>query len=142
MNKLLRALVFFMLCGLVIIAAVRCDAEKKLDSPLPASVPISLNVDLSGDWTTKEDAKVKFVAEIQASTILIYMVMKSDTVAYYYGTFETPTTKKTTISKAIKDGKLVWSTAEAKDFLYQDGSLIFNYEALGIRSAIELVREK
>lgn len=97
--------------------------------------------DLTGDWTTKPDAKVKFTAEIQNGTILIHMVSSGDALAYYYGTFTTADEYNVFHSKAIDDGKFVWSTSLEKDFLWQKNSLIFEYRMPGIVSNIELVRD-
>ena len=96
--------------------------------------------DLSGDWETKSDAKVKFTAEIQAGTILIHIVEKGDALAYYYGTFTTADEYNVFHSKAIDDGKFVWSNAKEKDFLWQKDSLIFEYRMTGAVFSIELVR--
>lgn len=142
MRNLLRALIFLTLAGLVIIGGVRWHATSSNSSHSPAVTAVSLNVDLTGDWTTKPDARVKFVAEVQSSTILIHMISKGDTIAYYYGTFENPKTSNVIASTMINDGKMVWSTAATKQFIYQDESVIFDFEIAGVKSAIELVREK
>lgn len=145
MKKILRALVFLTLAGLVVIGAVRCKAESDQQTRTNGAQVVAGQMgkpgDLSGDWTTKPDAKIKFVAEIQAGTILIHMIEKGDTLAYYYGTFTMPDAQNVFKSTAIDDGKMVWSNSTEKDFLWQDGSLIFTFEIAGVKTAVELVRE-
>lgn len=140
-KKALRVLVMLTVAGLVLIGAVRWNASEEQKMQPVIAGEMSKPGDLSGDWTTKPDARLKFVAEIQAGTILIHMVNQNDTLAYYYGSFTTADAHNVFHSKKIDDGKLVWSNAVAKDFLWQNNSLIFKYEALGVTSAIELVRE-
>lgn len=144
MPKLIRGIILAVLVLLVTGAAGLWHVSK---TPGPSqgafAEPIPANLDLTGDWTTKPDAKLKFVAEIQAGTITMHIVTNGDSMAYYYGSFSNPTPgKPTVVSKKIDDGKFNWSNAVAKDFLYQNGSLIFDYEAFGIKTTIELVKEK
>jgi len=97
--------------------------------------------DLSGNWKTKDDARVEFTAEIHAGTITIHMVDKGDALAYYYGTFTTADEYNVFHSKAIEDGKFVWSNSKEKDFLWQKDALIFEFRMPGVVSSIKLVRE-
>lgn len=98
-------------------------------------------VDLSGNWVSKGDGSAKFTAEIRDGKIMIKMVNDGQAMSYYYGTFETPITSNEINSVAIKDKYMVWSTSDTKSFLYQNQSLIFTYQGMGLEAAIELARE-
>lgn len=151
MRKLLTTLVAFTLLGVAVIGGVRITTSesreiKPVDTQAVAAAKGKPG-DLSGDWITKADARVKFTAEIQAGTILIHMIEKGDALAYYYGTFTTADEYNVFHSKAIDDGKFVWSNSKEKDFLWQkdkdaaNDSLIFEYRMPGIVSHIQLVRD-
>lgn len=144
-RKLLTTLSLLVLLAVAVIGGARISTSesreiKPVDTQAVAAEKGKPG-DLTGDWVTKSDAKVKFVAEIRQGTILIHMADKGDALAYYYGTFTTADEYNVFHSKAIEDGKFVWSNSKEKDFLWQKDSLIFEYRMPGIVSHIELVRD-
>lgn len=148
-SKLLRTLTVLAAVFVVIMFAVRWNEEssqkmRPVDATGQGSVQMQREApgDLTGDWTTRPDARVKFIAEIRAGTILVHMISKGDTIAYYYGTFTTSNNKNEFVSTKIDDGKIVWCVdCPTKTFLYQNGNIHFDFGIAGITSAIELIRE-
>lgn len=98
--------------------------------------------DLSGKWQSEEKAGSKFVGTVKDGKIHIEMVVAEGYTGLWYGTFDylQPGQKKI-MSKAIEDeSHFVLSNAKEKEFLYQGKSLIFNFEVMGTRTAIEMKR--
>jgi len=147
MKTLRNFLLFLVIFGLVLIGAVRWNAEseQKMRPVQGISGEMKRPGDLTGDWTTKDDAKIKFVAEIHSGTILIHTHFQGTTMAYYYGTWPAAGNDNVFRSAKIVDpdpAKSAVSSSTNKDFLWQDDQLIFDFQVGPVTTAIVLVKEK
>lgn len=109
----------------------------------PTAVKVQTAIDCTGKWQS-ETSKLgtKMIAEVKNNTIFVQMYSNNSYTGLWYGTFDILQPGKVeTVSKAIQDPEhLVFSTAETKSFLYQGGSLIFDYSIMGVRTTVEMKR--
>lgn len=148
-KALLRVLVFLTVAGILLIGVVKWNnstGQTMRDPDVAASTPslvqVHIPIDLTGTWATGPKCKTPFSAKVENGAIMIDMALNGNTVSYYYGTLKNPETNGGIKSEAIDDGRFVWSISKAKDFIYQNGSLVFDYEIAGVRTTIELTRTK
>lgn len=140
-----RSITIFALAIIAAVAGVFFFApidHKSNDTNVPA-VKVSMPVDLSGNWQSVESrAGTKFVAEIKDNRVFVQMYAADGYTGLWYGTFDIlQPGNNLMVSKAIEDDDhFVLSIAETKDFLYQNGSLIFNFSVMGTTTAIEMKR--
>jgi hypothetical protein len=92
--------------------------------------------------STESKAGTKFLGHIKDNRIHVEMYAAEGYTGLWYGTFDILQPGVTTmVSSAIQDeNHFVLSTAETKDFLYQKGSLIFEFAVMGTRTTIEMKR--
>lgn len=109
----------------------------------PGLVKIVKPIDLAGKWESGESKiGTKMVAEVKNNTIHVQMYVNDGYTGLWYGTFDILQPGQNTISSKFIDDPdhFVLSSAETKDFLYQQGSLIFDYSVMGTVTTIELKR--
>lgn len=99
-------------------------------------------IDLSGEWvSTESTAGTKFFGHIKNNTILVEMSASDGFSNLWYGTFDfLQPGDKVMVSSAIEGDVFFLSSAETKNFLYQDGNLIFDFSVMGTRTTIEMKR--
>ncbi|WP_311141567.1 hypothetical protein [Lancefieldella rimae] len=117
-----------------------------------ASVEQKKPLDLSGKWhatNSGDEAAATMEAEIKDGTITIYLVnKKEDTkMLYWQGTVPTPDTtedKYDFTSEADTEAlsqSLLGSQDKTKDFKYENGTLSFDFTALGTTKTIKMEKE-
>lgn len=108
------------------------------------AVKVSMPIDLAGKWeSTTSKAGTKMVAEVKDNTVFVQMYANDGYTGLWYGTFDILQPGQNVMnSKAIEDDQnhFVLSTAETKEFLYQKGSLIFDFSVMGTRTTVEMKR--
>lgn len=145
--------IFQILLGVVLITAALMSAimfvnaeNRKMRPPNVTSSAIGQMPkpgDLTGDWTSDTSKEARFVAEIQANTILIHIHHGDTNIAYYYGTWPTPDQSNVFRSVEIDDPeKPTVFSGTGKDFIWLDGTLTFEYKAPAVSANIKLIREK
>lgn len=108
-----------------------------------APVKAAVAVDLSGKWESEvSQTGMKMVATVQNGTIFVEMYKDKAYTGLWYGTFDfLQPGEKEVVSKFIDDpNHFALSTAKTKDFLYQDGSLVFEYSVFAVRTIVEMKR--
>lgn len=100
-------------------------------------------VDPSGKWeSATSKAGTKMVAEVKNNTIHVEMYAADGYTGLWYGTldFFQPGQNGQT-SKAIDDpDHFVLSSAETKEFIYQDDTLVFDFSVMGTRTTVAMKR--
>lgn len=107
------------------------------------AVKVSMPIDLAGKWESKTSkAGTKMVAEIKNNMIFVEMYANDGFTGLWYGTFDILQPGQNTVnSKAVNDvDHFALSSADTKEFLYQGGSLVFDYSVMGTRTTVELKR--
>lgn len=108
------------------------------------AVKVSMPIDLAGKWeSTTSKAGTKMVGEVKDGKIFVQMYANDGYTGLWYGTFDIlQPGQNTVVSKFIEDNQdhFALSTAETKEFLYQKGSLIFDYSVMGSSFTIEMKR--
>lgn len=108
-----------------------------------SAVKLSMPVDLSGKWESAIDkVGTKMFAKIENNTIYIEMSVNDGSAGLWYGTFDVLAPGKNSIDSTFIDDPdhFVLSSAESKEFIYQGGSLVFDYSSMGIRTTVEMKR--
>lgn len=144
-KKLLSVVAFLTIAAVVFTAFMYFTAptSQKTQQPVQQTqaVKISKPIDLSGKWeSTTSKAGTKFVAEIKDNRVHVQMYANDGYTGLWYGTFDIlPAGQNVIVSKAIEDDDhFVLSSAETKDFLYQKGSLVFDFAVMGVVTTIEM----
>lgn len=147
----MRTTITILLAGIAVVSGLLWvflpDKPVQSHTVHPPSVAVTTetpkSIDLSGEWVSVENkAGTKFVGHIKNNTVHIEMVADNAYTGLWYGTFDIlqPGAKKM-VSSAIEDEEhFVLSSAETKDFLYQNGSLVFDFSVMGTRTTIEMKR--
>lgn len=108
------------------------------------AVKVSMPIDLAGKWeSTTSKAGTKMIGEVKDGKIFVQMYANDGYTGLWYGTFDIlQPGQNTVVSKFIEDNQdhFALSTAETKEFLYQKGSLIFDYSVMGSSFTIEMKR--
>lgn len=145
-KKLLRVAVFVFMLALAFVATMYfLTPENSAQGPVQKAdaVKVSMPIDLSGKWESAvSKAGTKFVGDIKENKIFIEMYANDGYTGLWYGTFDIlqPGTNSM-VSSAIQDeDHFVLSTAETKEFIYQKGSLVFEFSVMGTRTTIEMKR--
>jgi hypothetical protein len=146
--KFVRLLVILTLCGVLATAIMFLQDQPNKTTPSPTppavgAVKIVQPINLAGEWQSVESrAGTKFVGHIKNNTIQIEMSATDGFATLWYGTFDVlQPGEKVMVSKAIDDPQyFALSSAETKDFLYQDISLVFDFAVMGTRTTIEMKR--
>lgn len=146
-RKLFRVLAILSLIAVGGTAIGYFGAQPDHPAQAPAStagvVQIVKPIDLSGEWQSVEShAGTKFLGHIKNNTVHIEMVANGGYSGLWYGTFDIlQPGENEMLSSAIEDENyFVLSSAETKNFIYQDGSLVFDFSVMGVRTTIEMKR--
>jgi hypothetical protein len=126
-------------CGILAFSPENPPAQNNKDVP---AVKIVGPLDLSGEWISAESsAGTKFLGHVKNNTILVEMSAGDGLSNLWYGTFDIlQPGKNVVVSSAIEGDVFYLSSAKTKDFLYQNGSLVFDFSVMGTRTTIEMKR--
>ena len=142
MKKALRNLAFLMLLAVVTMGSVYY-ATMPDSSSMPSveqGVKIVKPLDLNGEWKSE---KPSVVATVQNGTIEVQSILEDGGYArWWFGTFDNPQDGKVGVtSKGIQDpDKVYLSSAETKDFVYDNGMLKFQISLMGVSKVVEMKR--
>lgn len=136
-----RSITIFVLAIVAAVAGIFFFApveNKSNDTNVPA-VKINAPVDLNGKWKSDKPA---FEAEVKNGTIEVSMVLVEGYSRFWYGTFDNPQPgTNEVVSKGIDEpGKFYLSSAETKNFLYQNGKLVVDFSVMGTTTAVAMSR--
>ena len=147
MNSFARLLGSFALLAVIVAAGVLWflpeDATISSITTQTSAVKVQMPVDLSGEWvSTESKSGTKFYGHVKNNTMHVEMYANDGYTGLWYGTFDIlQVGQSTLVSKAIDDpNHFVLSSAKTKDFLYQKGSLVFEFTVMGTRTTIEMKR--
>lgn len=146
-KKLNRQSTIVVVCGLVLAALATLGVIVVLNN-LPRSLGtnstdsstsrVIFNQDLIGTWHSKDKT---FSAEIANSEIDLRVNGNGGDAVYWYGTFDSnPKQDGSTIESLPVTGKLYLSTAQTKDFTYNEDHISFDFSAAGVTKTVELNR--
>jgi hypothetical protein len=113
------------------------------DQGLPSieqGVKIVKPLDLNGEW---KSTNPNVIATVQNGTIEVQNILEGGGYArWWFGTFDNPQDGKVgVISKGIEDpDKFYLSSAETKEFVYDNGMLKFQISTMGVSEIVEMKR--
>lgn len=145
--KILRIAMYAVVAALIFSLFYHFAAlpERPMQDPASSTVgavKIVKPVDCTGEWASEEKNGSRFVAHVKNGVIHVEMQVAGGFTGLWYGTFDIfQPGQSGLISKALNDPKyLVLSSADTKEFVYQDGSLAFDFSVAGTRTTVELKR--
>lgn len=108
------------------------------------AVKVKMPIDLTGEWQSVESKTgSKFLGHVKDNTVFIQIYANDGYTGLWYGTIDIlQPGENVVVSKFIEDNQnhFALSTAKTKNFLYQNGSLIFDYTVMGTRTTVEMKR--
>jgi len=128
------------------VSLIAIPVQKNSSSSEPTktnAVQISMPTDLGGKWESEtSDTGSKMVAKVENGTIFVEMYVNNGYTGLWYGTFDIlQPGDNVMVSKFIDDpSHFALSSAKTKEFLYQKGSLVFDFSVMGTRRTVELKR--
>jgi hypothetical protein len=124
------------------------NSDTQISDPIPNHIPIPSVDPLTFDGTWKSTGDVIMSAQIKDNTIDIdWIVDENSKGIYWLGTFPTPKTmdKNAVIisypNQEVMELSVLGSTAKSKEFLYVDGKISFDFQALGMSTRVELEKQ-
>lgn len=95
---------------------------------------------LDGKWSYKQNGS-SFAAVVENNTIAIDLVGEDGTsMTYWAGTFESPVAVDSSVTSNVDASKFVLSQDSTKVFTIGDGTLSFQFQALGMKKNVEMKR--
>lgn len=109
-------------------------------------------IDLNGSWTQKKaiGADAYMVASIDSNVIRVYWVTDGgdSKSLYWWGSFDEPENLDAEYSwesindHSKTDSSMLASSADTKEFLYQNGELTFSASLMGTTKTIRMAKDK
>lgn len=97
-------------------------------------------VQLDGEWMAENNG-TRFVATVSNQIINIQLVSDGVSMTYWNGTFGISESPGTTVTSSVVDiNKMVLSAATSKDFVVGDHTLSFEFQGMGIKATVVMIR--